>query len=107
MQTLKVEIRREKVLPLEKPTVQMLDNQSLVPVGSSHSAQTPTGSNKLGNLEISRTTIQFASTLVGKTSGKSDVSYSVWCYLFQNWLDQGCGSTMPDLSNLSYFPEGK
>lgn len=66
IQILKVEIRRETVLPVER--IPVTDDHSLVPVGASHQAQSLAGSNKLGNLEISRTTIQFGATRVGKAS---------------------------------------
>ena len=67
IQILKVEIRRETVLPVER--IPVTDDHSLVPVGASHQAQSLAGSNKVGNLEISRTTIQFGATRVGKASG--------------------------------------
>ena len=65
-----MELRRETILPRETPSVPVVDNQSLVPVGASHTSQSVTGSNKLGNLEISGTTVKFSSTQAGKISGK-------------------------------------
>ena len=63
-----MEVRRETVLPAERAPV--TDDQSLVPVGTSHTSQSLGGANKLGSLEISRTLVQFPCTKVGKTSGK-------------------------------------
>ena len=67
-----MEVRRETVLPAERAP--LTDDQSLVPVGASHPSQALPGANKLGNLEISRTTVQFPCTRVGKTSGTENLS---------------------------------
>ena len=70
---MKVELRRD-MSPLTSHNMQEADDRSLVPVPN-NIPPAMSGTNRLGNLEVSQCLVQFPGTRVGKTSEQTiDIS---------------------------------